>query len=189
MSWRPGDLIELETERFVLRSIEREDVTDTFLSWLSSDDVVIGMNMPQREMALPQAIRWVLSFDNQKKFFLLVIDKSTDTPIGFFTATVDAHNVAETAVVVGARDFWGQNVVREGRAAILDLLFDTLGVYKVIGRPHGRNFASIFNYNAMGFTCEAVLREQMKAIQGDERLDQLVYGIFASEWQSQKEAR
>jgi len=188
MKRRPGDLVTLETERFTIRSIEREDVTDSFLAWLTDDDVVIGMNMPQRQMTIAQAIRWVLSFDNDKRFFLLVLDTQTGTPIGFFTATIDGHNVAETAVVVGDRAYWGQNVVMEARGAILDLLFDTLKVHKVIGKPHGRNFASIYNYGAMGFTCEAVLREQMKAIQKDERLDQLVYGIFASEWQSAKEA-
>lgn len=187
MSWQPGDLVSLETERFTIRSVEREDVTEAFLTWLTDDDVVIGMNTSQRQMSVAQGVRWVLSFDNERRFFLMVIDKKSEKSIGFFTVTVDPHNVAETAVVVGDRDFWGQNVVMEARSAILDMAFGTLGVHKVIGRPHGRNFASIFNYNAMGFTCEAVLREQMKAVRTDERLDQLVYGIFASEWRQRQE--
>lgn len=188
MKWRPGDLVTLETSRFTVRSVEREDITDTFLSWLTDDDVAMGLNMPQRQMSIAQAIRWVLSYDNAKKFFLVVVDRASNTTIGFFTVIIDAHNVAETAVVIGDRDFWGQNVVMEARAAILDMLFDTLEVYKVIGKPHGRNFASIYNYNAMGFSCEAVLREQMKAVRTDERLDQLVYGIFAQEWQNREKA-
>ncbi|MEL6641055.1 MAG: GNAT family protein [Pseudomonadota bacterium] len=188
MTWQPGDLVSLDTSRFTIRSVEREDVTETFLNWLTDDDVVIGMNTPQRQMSVAQGIRWILSYDNEKRFFLMVIDKESQTAIGFFTLTLDPHNVAETAVVVGDRDFWGQNVVMESRSAILDFAFDTLGVHKIIGRPHGRNFASIFNYNAMGFTCEAVLRQQMKAAKQDERLDQLVYGIFADEWRNRQEA-
>ena len=187
MTWKPGDLVSLDTERFTIRSVEREDVTEDFLKWLTDDDVVIGMNTSTRKMSVAQAIRWVLGYDNAKRFFFIVVEKKTQRSIGFFTLTVDPHGVAETAVVVGDRDFWGHNVVMEARSAIMDMAFDTLGVHKVIGRPHGRNFASIFNYNAMGFTCEAVLREQMKAIQQDERLDQLVYGIFADEWRKRKQ--
>ena len=61
----------------------------------------------------------------------------------------------------------GKNIVIEARSAILDFLFDELKMHKVLGKPHGRNFSSIFNYKAMGFACEAVLREQMLAIDDD----------------------
>ena len=89
---------------------------------------------------------------------------------------------AETAVVIGEREQWGKNIVLEGRARLLDFLFDELSMHKVIGRPHGRNIGSIFNYKALGFQCEAVLREQSRAVTDDSRLDQLVFGLLRDEW-------
>lgn len=188
MTWQPGDLVNLETARFTLRSMAREDVTDAFLSWLGDPEVMLGMNMTRQRLTRAQAVRFVLAHNNQTSFCLLVCDKNTGQAIGFFTVSIAAtHRVAETSVVVGDREFWGKNVVREARSALLDFLFDELNMHKVIGKPHGRNFASIFNYKAMGFECEAVLREQMRSVDDDSRLDQLIFGMLKSRWLEKRE--
>ena len=114
MTWRPGDLVHLTTERFVVRSAEREDVTDAFLGWLADPDVMVGLNLPRKRFSRPQAVRFVLSHDNQTQFFLVIVCRGDDRPIGFFVVTVDPkHGCAETSVVVGDRDYWGKNVVIE----------------------------------------------------------------------------
>lgn len=183
MNWTPGSLLKFETERLVLHTMAREDVTDDFRSWMADPEVMVGLNLPRQRLTRSQAVRWVLNHDNRKSHIIIVVDKASDTAIGFFTITIDAsHMTAETAVVIGKRDFWGKNVVIEARTALMTFLFETVGVHKVMGRPHGRNFSSIFNYKAMGFSCEAVLREQMRAIDGKGRLDQLVFGLLKSEW-------
>lgn len=183
MSWQPGALLTLHTERLTLRSMCREDVSPAMADWLADPEVMLGLNMPQRLMSRAQAVRWVLDFDNRQRFFLGIHVRPDGPLIGFFTVHCDPHTrCGETAVVVGDKAWWGKNVVREARAALLDFLFDTLALHKVLGRPHGRNFASIFNYKAMGFRCEAVLREQLLAIDDESRLDQLVFGMLRSEW-------
>ena len=121
------------------------------------------------------------------RFVIVVIDRETEELIGLFTITVDRiHQTAETAVVIGDHGYWGKNVVVEARTALMDFIFDHLNMHKVIGRPHGRNFPSIFNYKAMGFKCEAILREQMRAVSGEGRLDQLVFGMLKSDWISRR---
>jgi RimJ/RimL family protein N-acetyltransferase len=183
--WEPGDLVELTTERFLIRSMTREDATEELIGWLADPDVATGMNMPAKRMTRVQAVNWVLHQDNLRDFRLLVVDRESGTGIGFFTISVEpAQKTAETAVVIGDQTRWGQNIVVEVRTALLEFLFDTMGMHKVIGRPHGRNVSSIFNYKALGFTCEAVLREQMRAVDGGGRLDQLIFGLLASEWRA-----
>lgn len=190
MTWEPGDLVSLETERFTIRSMSREDATEEVLGWLADPDVAVGLNAPQRRMTRPQGVAWALAHDNARRFCLIVNERADGHPIGLFTVTCDTiHKTAETAVVIGDQGKWGQNVVVETRSAILDFLFDTLGMHKVTGRPHSRNIASIFNYKALGFTCEAVLREQMRSIQGATRLDQLVFGMLATEWRDRRSSR
>lgn len=185
MTWTPGALLKFETERLIIRSMAREDVSADFISWLADPDVMVGLNLPRQRLTRAQAVRWVLGHNNINRFIILVIDKASEGAVGFFTMTVEGiHRTAETSVVIGNHEFWGKNVVVEARTALLDFLFDTLDMHKVIGRPHGRNFSSIFNYKAMGFTCEAVLRQHMRAVKGDARLDQLVFGILKEEWQA-----
>jgi RimJ/RimL family protein N-acetyltransferase len=192
MSWEPGALLSLTTRRFIIRSMTREDVTERFLGWLADPGVMVGLNLPRKRLSRLQAVRWVLGHDNRSRFFLAVCPRPEGEPIGFFTVVCDnAHNTAETSVVIGERDWWGKDVVKEARTALLDFLFDTLRMHKVIGRPHGRNFSSIYNYQVLGFRCEAVLREQMRAIDGDAdadvRLDQLIFGMLRSEWQARRQ--
>ena len=188
MSWAPGALLELKTERFVIRTMTREDVTDHFISWLADPEVMLGLNLPRRRLSRPQAVRYVLGHDNRTKFCLAICLNPDGPQIGFFIVNCDLrHKFAETSVVIGDRDFWGKNVVIETRSALLDFLFDQMNMHKVLGRPHGRNFSSIFNYKAMGFKCEAILREQMCSIQDENRLDQLVFGMLRDEWSARRQ--
>lgn len=183
MSWQPGVALELVTARFTIRSMNREDVSEVFIGWLDDPEVMLGLNLPLRRPSRAQAVRFVLEFDNRARFFLGIFEREGGAQIGFFTVDCDLHSgCAETAVVVGDRAWWGRDVVRETRTALIDFLFGCLAVHKVLGRPHGRNFASIYNYKALGFRCEAVLREQMPALDGVGRLDQLVFGLLRSEW-------
>ena len=187
-SWQPGGLLALETTRFTLTSMLREDVTEAFVTWMADPEVMVGLNMHRRRLTRVQAVRFVLGFDNHKRFCLGIKDKVTKSLIGFFILDCDPiQQCTETSVVIGDKNFWGKNVVMETRSCLLDFLFNHMKMVKVIGRPHGRNFSSIYNYKALGFTCEAVLRQQMKAIQGEQRLDQLVFGILKPEWQQKRQ--
>jgi [ribosomal protein S5]-alanine N-acetyltransferase len=189
-SWTPGALVELHTPRLVLRTMLREDVTDDLVAWLSDPAVQVGMNMPARLLSRAQGVRWALDHDNRTRFCLAIQPHGEARAVGLFTIQCDpVHRVAETTVVIGERRWWGQGLVIEGRGALLPFIFETLDMHKLIGRPHSRNFASIFNYQAMGFRNEAVLREQMLAVNGKGRLDQLVFGLLRSEWLARRDAR
>jgi len=186
--WTPNALLQLETERFIISSMLREDVTEEFTDWLSDPDVMMGLNMHRKRLTRPQAVRFVISCDNHSRFCLAVKDKANGQLIGLFIVNCDLNQqIAETSVVIGNKDYWGKDVVKEARFVLLDFLFDQMNMFKVIGRPHGRNFSSIYNYKALGFTCEAVLRQQMKAINSEQRLDQLIFGILKDEWLQKRE--
>ena len=132
MTWETGTLLELETERLTLRTMAREDVTDEFVSWLADPEVMQGLNLPRQRLTRVQAVRWVLGYDNRNRFFLGIHLQEVGL-IGFFTVNCDPkHMTAETAVVIGEREHWGKDIVLEGRARLLDFLFDELSMHKVI---------------------------------------------------------
>ena len=159
-----------------------EDVTDRYIAWARDPELMENLNMPARTVTHSQLQRYIKSFDNRTKFHLGVFAQPENLQIGFFTIYVDNKNrSAQTNVVIGDRDYWGKGVVLEARAAIIDFLFDVIDMEKIWGTPYERNFPSIFNYKAQGFTCEGVLRKHMVNVQG-KRVDQYVFGLLREEW-------
>jgi len=188
MTWQPGTPLKLETERFVVRSVIARDVGSNYMTWAKDPNVMETLNLPPRQLTLGQLVRYVERFNNKTSFHLGVFLKETGVQIGFYSVYVDASNmIAQTNVVVGDRAWWGKRVVLETRAAIIDFLFDVIGVDKVWGLPLARNVPSVFNYKAQGFKCEGVLRQHRKSVVGG-RADQLAFGLLKSEWQEAKEA-
>lgn len=186
MPWKPGTPVQIETARYTLRSLTPADVDDRYIGWLGDPEVMQTLNMPPRRPKRADIERYVARFNNKTSFHLGIFDKATGTKIGIYSIYVDLGNsLAETNVAIGEREYWGRKAVLETRAAILDFLFDAVGVFKVWGRPFARNFPAVFNYKAQGFTCEGVLRQHRKSFDGG-RLDQLMFGLLRDEWHARR---
>lgn len=186
MVWQPGTPVQLETARYTLRSLQPADVDDRYLAWLGDPEVMQTLNAPPRQLDRADIRRYVARFNNKTSFHLGVFDKASGLKIGIYSIYVDPGNgLAETNVAIGERDFWGRKAVLETRAAILDFLFDVIGVFKVWGRPFARNFPAVFNYKAQGFVLEGVLRQHRRSVDGG-RLDQLMFGLLRDEWHARR---
>lgn len=189
MNWQAGEPLSLETERFILRSLTADDATDTYVSWWNDAEVQKGLNFPPRGWDRQRAIQHINQFDNRTGFHLGIFCKDTGRIIGFFAAFPNPNTkVARTNIVIGEKDYWGKRVVQEVRGRMLSFLFETLAMEKVKGEIHGRNYASIFNYKAMGFTHEGVLRNEVPQFDGG-RADIYLFGLLREEWEKQQQAQ
>ncbi len=167
--------------------MREEDVSEKYIAWAKDPELMEGLNAPARSVNRTQLKRYIKSFDNRTKYHLGVFTEPGGVHIGFFTIYVDnKFRSAQTNVVIGDRDYWGKGVVLETRAAIIDFLFEVVKVDKVWGTPYERNFPSIFNYKAQGFTCEGVLRKHIVNVKG-QRIDQYVFGLLREEWLASRE--
>jgi ribosomal-protein-alanine N-acetyltransferase len=182
-TWNPGQPLQLQTERFLIRSLTVQDATDTYIAWWNDAEVQHDLNMPPRNWGVPQAQKHIGRFDNRFSFHLGIFPLGQPLPIGFFTITANPQSkVAVTNVVIGNKQWWGQKVPLEVRTRLLPFIFNRLGMLKVKGTIHGRNLPSIFNYEALGFKCEGILRSELPGIDGG-RADIYVYGLLREEWQ------
>lgn len=163
-----------------------EDISDRYIAWAKDPELMENLNNPAQVINRTQLTRYIKKFNNKTSFHLGVFDKKSGLHIGFFTAHCDAKNrSAQTTVVIGDREYWGKGVVLEARGAIFDFLFNRVGVVKIWGSPFERNFPSIFNYKAQGFTCEGVLRKHVVNVQG-KRVDQYIFGLLREEWRERR---
>ena len=177
-----GNLVRLQTKNFIVRSVTPGDVTDHYMSWVKDPELphLLGLNVPKNPTK-DQFRKYVTGFDNQSSFHLLITTKD-NVEVGYYWVhTEPANKTALSHVMISNRDYWGKAAVLETRAALLDYLFFSLGMDKVLGRPLARNFSAIFNYKAQGFTMEGILREQILELDGS-RADQIYFGLLRAEW-------
>lgn len=173
--------IRLETDRFILRPLERTDVTGRLVRWLHDDELLRYVELPERP-STNDFLRFMRQFDNVTNFLLGIFEKSDERLLGFYQVHTDPKlGRASTEVMIGDRSHWGTNTVFETRTRLLDYLFDTLGLYRVYGTVHARNLPALFNYKALGFTCEGILRGHATTSDGDHA-DVYFFGMLRDEW-------
>lgn len=185
IDWTPHQPLVLETERFIVRSLAPAGITEAYISWWNDEEVQTGLGQAPRGWGRAEAVQHVKRFDNNTRFHLGIHVRGEGTLIGFIAIFLEGQGRALTNIVIGDKSYWGKGVVLEVRARVLDFIFDHLGLEKVHGRLIARNFPSICNYHAQGFTCEGVLRSHDTAPDGS-RADICLFGLLREEWQARK---
>lgn len=185
--WQPGQVLQLETNRFWLRSMTESDVSETYVSWWNDAEIQAGLGNAPRAWGFLEAKKHVASFDNASRLHLGIFPKDSVLPIGFITLLIEPGSRAKSNTVIGNKNYWGEGVVLEIRDRALRFLFDDMGMAKVFGVVDARNFASIFNYKAQGFVQEAVMREHVIGPDG-ERHDQVQFSLLRREWEARRAA-
>ena len=183
----PSPPIRLETANYIVRSIEHGDVNEDYRDWTHDQEIMAGVNSAPTQMTIEDMHKYVDRFDNRNSFHFGIFDKNAGNKmIGFYVIYRDRrHNLAQTNVVIGNKDYWGKAAVLETRSAVLDFLFDVVKVGKIWGNPMVRNIRSVFNYKAQGFVAEGVLRRHRIDPDG-KRVDQVMFGLLPEDWERQK---
>ncbi len=177
--------VRFETERFVMRPLTRADVTGRMVRWMHDEELLRYTELPVRP-SVDAFIDFVNRFDNQSSMLLGLFTREDEKAIGLFQIHCDLRlRRGTTEVLIGDRNFWGKKVVVEIRTRVLDFLFDDLGLHRVYGLVHARNLPAVFNYRALGFTCEGVLRGHAMGAE-NEFADVYFFGLLQQEWRERR---
>lgn len=180
--------VRLETLRYLLRTLTPADASQRWIDWAADAEVMRPLNVQTRQMTMAELRRYIAGFDQVGNNLIGIFDRATGKHIGFYLIELDFnHRLAVFNVVIGDRDYWGEKVVNETRAKLLDHVFTRTGTEKAVGRPLARNFPAVFNYRAQGWRLEGILKAHRKACDSSARLDQFEFGLTKSEWQKLKE--
>ena len=177
MTWIPGHPVSLETENYRLRSLTEEDANERYLSWLNDTEVTRYLEVRFQNTSIESIRDYIKSHDNSSSFLLGVFDKMDGAHIGNFSIRCEVnHDVATVGVMIGNRDYWGQNVVLESRQAVVDFLFDKAGMAKVHGACYANNLPAIFNYKAQNYRNEGTLRSHR--VSEGKRVDVVLFAML-----------
>jgi [ribosomal protein S5]-alanine N-acetyltransferase len=173
--------ISLTTDRFLLRRLRDEDVTEVYVGWLNDPEINRFLEVRWRTQTLDSVRQYVASHDNQDGFVFGIFTRPEGRHIGNYSLKVDANNrVATLGVIIGDQDYWGQAVVLETRARVLDFVFAELAVDKVSGGCYQTNTHAIFNYKRQGWQLDGIRKSDR--IDGERRVDVVNFAMFKEQW-------
>ncbi|MBR6106866.1 MAG: GNAT family N-acetyltransferase [Oscillospiraceae bacterium] len=178
--------VTLETERLILRRFRPEDAQRVYDNWTSDAEVARYLTWePHRSAAETAALLdiWIADYEKPETYNWVLERKADGMPVGNISVT---HFAAETAcAALGwclSRSLWGQGYMPEAAEAVLDYLFETVGMLRIEATHNIENPKSGRVMQKIGMTKEGVLRQH-----GFARgviVDEVWYSILADEYRS-----
>lgn len=174
--------IELSTERFALRPIEPIGFARRTLHWTNDRQAFSDLTWRTDGWTMWRWWRHLRKFARKDRMGHGIWPKGASEPIGLHVVTYQPSSGSiNFGVLIADLNWRGKGVVVEVREAVLGDCFERLGVHRATGWVNARNFASLYNYQRLGFKREANLRESLPLLDGS-LVDQLGFGLLRSEW-------
>ena len=136
----------LETKRLILRPFVPEDALPMFQNWAGDPEVTRYLTwLAHQSVSITRALidRWIKSYDEPNYYQWAIELKSLGEPIGSISAVKIHEN--DGSVEIGyciGRPWWGQCLMPEAVRALMDYLFDSIGVSRIIACHHPENLKS-----------------------------------------------
>ena len=179
----------IETERLILRKFRAEDAQPMFINWASDDEVTKYMTWPTYRSA-EEARGYIAYLQNNylnNQFYDWAIEyKEIHEPIGSIgvVSLNETANLVHVGYCIG-RNWWHMGVTSEAFAAVIQFMFEEVGVNRVESRHDPRNPNSGKVMLKCGLQYEGTLRQSDVNNQGI--CDAAWYGILREEYFAGKE--
>lgn len=174
-----GAPVHIETNGFVLRSVQPMDVTPHVLNWICSEPMRLGLNLPKLDFSIDTLRAYLASFDNMRQYFIGIFDRENGLMVGFYTLDVNqVHRFANITTGIGEREYLGKALLWKTIDALLDHFFTYRDIDKVGARILAKNYGMLFNFrDNPRFVLEGVLRSEC-VVQDGSRQDVVVFAAF-----------
>ena len=171
----------LHTPRLTLRRITAEDTQAAFRNWMSDEEVTRYLTWPAHGSVEISAMiinewvnryrqndfyQWVIEFEGEAIGSISVVDRNDDVA------------KAEIGYCIG-KAWWHRGIVSEALRAVIDYLFDEVGMQRIEARHDPRKPHSGAVMRKCGMTFEGTLRRSDRNNQGI--CDASVYAILSDE--------
>ncbi len=178
--WKPGEPLEITTERFTLRSLTRDDVSETLLGWLTDPELMEFLGGPWKTETVEQLADGIEKiYDDKAQYMLGVFHEGKHIGCYWIEAYLNNRS-AVTHHMLGDKTYWGKGVPLECRTALLDWLFRR-GFERVEGRPYTTCIRAIRGYMKQGWRLEGIARRASRDRNG-KRHDNMLFALLPEDW-------
>lgn len=174
----------LETERLVLRRFKIEDADAMYKNWASDSEVTKFLMWPPHEspeVSLGIIEDWLKQYsDNSYYQWAIVLKENGDEPIGSISAVSVKEKISSVQIgyCIGKK-WWHKGITSEALKAVMDYLFDVVGVNRIEARHDTKNPNSGKVMKKCGMKYEGTLRSADWNNQGI--CDTCYYALLKSE--------
>ena len=170
----------LVSDKIQLRSVNLEDVNNTYVGWMKDTEVNQYMETRFREQTQDTIAAYVENMlSNSNIFFFAMIDHASGNHIGNIKLKINQfHKRGEISLFIGERDFWGMGIATVAIELVRDFALNQLGLHKLSAGCYSNNIGSIRAFEKAGFKREAVLKEEY--LFKDMWVDRYCYAFIAS---------
>ena len=152
----------IETDRLILRRFRSEDAEDMYANWASDPEVTRFLTWPTHSSVdVTKAILsdWIPRYEDGGYFNWAMEYKDTGKVIGNISVVklIESIDAAEMGYCM-SRAYWGQGPMPEALRAVMDYLFDVVGLNRVAACHDANNPKSGRVMEKAGMKPEGILR-------------------------------
>lgn len=173
----------IETERLILRRACMADAEPMFANWASDPEVTKFLTWPTHEtVEISQWVMesWVSESQRENFYQWMIVLKEIGQPIGSISVVNmdDRVEKAEIGYCMG-RKWWHMGIMTEALQAVMDFLFNDVGVNRIEARHDPRNPHSGGVMRKCGMKYEGTARQADRNNQGI--CDAAIYALLRSD--------
>lgn len=174
----------LETDRLILRRYVNEDAAAMYKNWASDEEVTKYLTWPthsSQDISQKVIDDWVNQYSSESYYhWTIVLKENGDVPIGDIAVVHMKEDIsmAHIGYCIG-RDYWHKGITSEALKAVMDFLFDVVGVNRIEAMHDPKNPNSGKVMKKCGMKYEGTLRSSDRNNQGI--CDACYYALLKSE--------
>lgn len=166
----------LETERLLLRRVTAADAREMYEHWASDGEVTRYLTWPTHTgVDMTEAfLRWTeQQYEKPEHYHWGIVEKASGKLIGNISVVrlIEEIDAAELGWALG-RAWWGRGIMPEAARAVLQFLFDEVGVNRVYAGHDAENQNSGRVMQKIGMTYEGRQRAAGRNNRGVVDMDQ-----------------
>ena len=160
-----------------LAQLKPTDVTDDYVNWYNSKEVIKYSDNQYRSFSLNYQITYVDNCSKNEDLELYgIFDKEKHIGNISLSGLKSYHPTGEISYVIGDTSYWGKGIASEAVNLIIEIASSKHSLHKVFAGVSSKNIASQKVLMKTGFSLEGIRKEHL--FYNNEWQDQYDYGLI-----------
>ena len=179
--------VRIDSEKYLIRTIEPDDASDRWASWMSDPEVTHMLNLRARTWKKADVLDYIKTFDQLSSLLLGIFEKQSGTHIGVFT--VDINQVRSQFLVnllIGEPEYRNKHVTSSIAMPFREYFFETLGLNMAVASVLAHNAPMIHYLKKNGWKLDRTVKHGKKSNADGAMLDVCLFSLPLDAWRQWK---
>ena len=166
----------LENNNYIVRTIERADLNERYLSWLNDPEITRYLEVPEN-YTMKMLHEYFESLDDNTHLHFAIVDRKSKQHIGNLTLNPISvvNNNTGLGGIIGEKEYWGTTAFVESMKLLMEYAFKIRKFHKIFSGVIDKNVPCIIASRKVGFEVEGIQRQQTQLRNG-QYYDVYIFG-------------